>query len=440
MNLSSLIPSRDADTLNTSLRKPALTGAIGLAVLIGVLGVWSATTMIGGAIIASGHAVVEGNMKRIQSLDGGIVASIEVQNGDRVEAGDVLLRLDATLMQTNLDIARARLAAAMTLQARLVAEQSGADEITFPLPDPALGLPDASARQAGQRQIFAARAAVLDGGRERLVETQAQYEAQARGITGQMEAVREQLRLLEIDIGNMQTLADQGLARQSQMSELARARAELTGQLAGLEAEQSRLITAARDAELRTLQEERAFMESVVVELRTVTAEIQELMLEITTRQAQLARVDITAPVSGIVHEMQVSTLGGVVAPGETILEVVPVGEDLSFEVRVDPRAIDQVRPGQPAQLMLSSFDPQETPRLVATVADVSASAITDPATGQSYYRATLEVTPSEIARLGQVELMPGMPVEAFLQTHDRSVIAYLTEPLTSSLRHAFRE
>lgn len=438
--LTTPLPAPGGLSLITDTRHPARTGLIGLVVLVGVFGGWAQFTQISSAVIAGGQAMVHGRPKLVQTLDGGVVQSIAVQNGDIVQQGQLLLQLDPTLLAINLDIARGRLAAALALKARLTAEQLGQTDLVFNYPALPFIRPDTTAEEAGQREIFAARAAVLQGGRAQLTEAQLQLDNQIAGVAGQVTAIRDQTGLLQRDIDNQTTLVQQGLSRQSQLGDLQRAMSQLGGQLASLEAEQARLINAQRDRELETLQAERTFMEQVVTDLRDVTTQVEELTLEIVTRSAQLDRIEIRAPADGIINELQVTTIGGVIAPGATILEVVPLGQGMDFELRVDPRSVDSVYQGQMAQVQMTAFDTQSTPKLTAHVTTISAGAVTDPRTGQSFYRVGLEVSADELARLGDVTLMPGMPVEAFLQTGDRSVLTYLLAPIVTHLQRAFRE
>lgn len=425
---------------NVDLRRPGLIGATGLLVLIGVLGLWAAITVIGGAVIANGQTVVRGKPQLVQSLDGGVVEMIAVRNGDVVSAGQVLVRLDPTLLASNRDIAMGRLTAALALKTRLEGEQLGLQSLSFTPAALPFAVPPSPVHEAGQRAIFAARLAVRQGTRDQLAEALVDFDTQTEGVASQIAALRDQMRYLDGDLENLRTLTSEGLARQSQMSEMQRSAAELEGRLAALQTEQARLASARRDSELKTLQTERGFMEAVVTELREVTTKTEELTLEIVTRNAQLDRIEIRAPAAGIVHEIQVATVGGVIAPGAVILQVLPLEEGLDFELRVDPRAIDQVHPGQTAQIRLASFDPQTTPKLAARVSSISPGAITDPQTGQSFYRVSLAVDPVELARLGDTDLMPGMPVEAYLETGDRTVLAYLLQPISTTLRRAFRE
>lgn len=424
----------------TDMERTKLVGLVSTGLLIGIFGVWSASTIIGGAVVASGETVMEGATQQVQSLDGGIIDTIAVQDGDFVEQGDVLLTLDATLVQVNLDITLNRLSSALALRARLEAEQSGQTDLVFHYPDLPFELPDVTTHEAGQREIFNARAAVRLGRRDQLGETLAQISNQQRGVQGQMTATQTQLTLIEQDLENTERLARQGLARQAQVSELQRSAAGMQGQLASFEAEIARLSNTARDVEIETLQSERGFMEGVVTELREVTALTEELTLEIVTRSAQLDRVAIYAPATGFVHEMQAGTLGGVVNPGETILQVIPSRGAMEFELRVNPSDIDQVYPGQPAQVVMGAFDPQNTPKLNAEVRSVSPDVVTDPQTGQTFYRVGLAVPQTEIAQLEDARLVPGMPIDAFLETGDRTVLAYLLNPITSHLDRAFRE
>ncbi len=422
------------------LRRAGVMGMIATLLLVLVLGGWAATFTIGGAVMAAGQAVVHGKPKLVQSLEGGTVGDILVRDGDTVAAGDLVVRLDPTLVQTNLDISRTRIAAALALRARLQAEQDGKSVLSFNYPSLPFTLPDTAAHERSQREIFAARAAVLQGGRDQLTETLLQYDSQTAGTEAQIAAIQDQLNLLERDIANKSDLAGRGLVRQSELSDLQRARAALTGQMAAQQAELARLANARRDSTLQTLQAERTFIEEVVTQLRETNDQIDELTLDIVTRTAQLAQLDIRAPAAGIVHEMQVNTTGGVIAPGGTIAQIVPLGDGMDFELQVDPRAVDQVYPGQTARLVLSSFDPQVTPKLVARVTTVSPGTIADPQTGRSFYRVALSVSPEELARLPEVTLVSGMPVEAYLETGERSVLSYLLHPILSHLNRALRE
>ena len=437
MTTAALYPTITGPRL--SLQGTLRLAAASLVLLFGVLGLWAAFTMISGAVVAQGQVMVRAQTQQLQSLEGGTVSALLVKNGDRVTKGQILVQFDPALTRANLDITLAKLADALALQSRLQAEQQGnVPDFTPPaLPFPA---PDLTAAAAGQRSVFAARAALLQGQRDRLVETLAQQDSQLLGLNIQIGAKRDQIALAQIQVDNQQSLLDKGLTRQSALSDLRRGLSELLGQLAGLEAEQARLTNARRDSTLETLQGERSFQEKVATDLGDATARMQELVLEIVMRRDQLAHTDLRAPMDGVVHEMKLATLGGVVAPGGTVLDIIPLDQGMSFEVQVDPRGIDQVHVGQATDLVLSSFDPRNTPRLKAHVLTVSPDAVVDPRSGRSFYRVDLDVPPAELARLGDQVLVPGMPISAYLATSDRSVLAYLLHPLTSQLDLAFRE
>ena len=429
-----------ANALDISLRKPVLIGLFGGILLIGIFGLWIGLTMIGGAVIAQGQIVVKGKPQIVQSLDGGIVAEILVRDGDIVAAGDVMLRLDPTILSANLDIAHSRLAAALALRARLEVERQGLDTLEFDYPTLPFARPDTASEERGQREIFLARHAVRKGNRAKLAEAWAQFDSQIVGAKGQIEALDQQLSYVDADIRSQRSLVDRGLSRQSQLNELSRVRAELTGRRAALDAELARLVNAREDAELNTLQQERSFLENVVTELREANTTIEELILDIATRNIQLDRVDIRAPSSGIVHEMKIATTGAVLAPGGTVSQVVPLDKGLDFDLRIDPSNIDEIHIGQDADIMISAFDRQTAPKLAAQVAAISADAITEAQTGRSYYRVTLAVPPEELGRVDEGTIKPGMPVEAYLKTGNRTVLSYLLQPVTSHLRRAFRE
>ncbi|MGB7267916.1 MAG: HlyD family type I secretion periplasmic adaptor subunit [Albidovulum sp.] len=426
--------------LRDDVTSPMIAGGIGFAVLLVTLVLWANFTMIAGAVIAHGQTVVHGKPKMVQTLDGGEVAEISVKDGDKVAAGQVMLRLDPTVAQVNLNIANTRLTEALTRRARLTAEQLGLSEPDFNFSDLPIAVKVSAQQEEGQRQIFAARAAVLQGRRDKLTETQGQVEAQMAGTEGRIAAVQHQITLIEKDIANIQSLVDQGLAKESQLTALQSQQADFTGQLAQLQGEQNRARAQLRDAEIETLQSERSFMEDVVVELREVTNTVEELTLDIVSRQAQLKRTDIRAPVDGIVHQLQFSTVGGVVGPGATILEVVPLDQGVDFEIRLDPRYVDQVHAGQKARLVLSAFSRATTPDLHGEVVTVTPDAIADPVTGAHYYGVKISIPEEELVQVSSLDILPGMPVEAFLETGERSVMTYLLKPLTDHLSRAFRE
>lgn len=431
--------------LQTGLGRAGLVGALASLALLALLGGWSQLAMIDSAVIAPGHVAVHGQPRPIQNLDGGVVDRLLVANGDVVAAGDLLLRLDPTLLQVNLDIYRNRLAEALARRTRLEAEQAG-----LAAPDIAgleasgvlrhlAGLP-MERHHEGQRQIMAARAEVLRGKAEQLHEKIKQFGNQRIGLEGLITAAENQLTSMDTELANMRRLAERGLVRGPDLLATERVRADLLGQLAERRSELAGLANSVRDTELEILQGERSFREQVVTDLREVSAQADELMLQIVTTQKQLDRVEMRAPVAGVVHELKVNGPGSVVAAGATVLQVVPLDEGLEFELRLDPRSIDSVHPGQGARVHFPAFSSRTTPQVMGRVTEISPTSITDPATQVQYYRLMLTIPPEELARLGDRTLVPGMPVEAFLDAGTRSAWSYLTRPLAEQIDRAFRE
>ena len=432
-------------TPKTSLATLSVVGAMAIFLLVGVLGGWAATTKINGAVIAKGQIEVAGKPKIVQTLDGGILAEILVRDGDHVAKGQVLARLDPTLLQINLDMARTRLAAALSLRARLEAERMGAAELVFDYADFPMSLQHLGAvlRRAEDRQrdIFEARQNMRQGAETQMRGRLADLDTQAQGISGQMIALERQLSFVEGDLAHINALMAKGLSRRDKLTETLRRQAALQGDLAERQAELASVKNRRREIAVTADQEARALQEKTTTDLRELFVEIEELTLAIVTRQAQLKRVELRAPTSGIVHELQMTTLGGVIPAGGTLLQVIPQDAGLAFEVRVPPRDINKVRREQPAQIVMTALDPQKTPKLVGRVGAVSPETVKDPVTGQPFYRVAVHIAQEELGRLPKAErLIAGMPLEVFLQTREKTVLSYLTEPLMAQLSHGFRE
>lgn len=430
----------ERDTVNTGVAMPVRLGAFASLALLLSAFAWMQFTLISGAVIAPGQVIVRGNPKQVQSLDGGVVAEIFAEDGDVVRAGDLLLRLDPSLLEINLEIYRNRLAEVLTRQARLEAEYQGLEEPDFSFSSKEIEGLDLSQHFAGQREIFAARQEVLAGRKEQLAERVEQFRNQISGVEAQLTAKKEQLEFIKQELESLRELNRQGLAREREVLDLQRTESALLGEIAEHQSELARIRNSIRDSELEILQADREFKEQVVTELRETTAEREELQLEIVTVQKQLERIDILAPADGVVHEMQASTVGGVVAPEATIAQIVPLAEGVEFEVRVDPQSIDQVFVGQTAKVIFPAFNMRTTPELFGSVSAISPTSVVDEVTGEGYFRISLDLPLEELERLGAAELIPGMPVEAFLETGERSVLTYLTQPMMDQLKRAFRE
>jgi HlyD family secretion protein len=436
---------KDLLTPETRLAPLCVAGFTAAFVLVGILGGWAATVTIGGAVIASGHVQVAGKPKTVQTLDGGVLSEILVRDGDFVSKGQVLARLDPTQLEISLDLARARLAAALSLRERLEAERTHEGQLDFDYSDMKVSVHDFEAdirkAEGSQRDIFHARLSMRLGARKQLRGRLADLDSQSQGVVGQINALEQQLLFLRQDAASISALLDKGLSRHDRLTDVLRKLAALQGNLAQRQSELAGLVNKRREITEIAEQEELSSHEHVVTELRDLYGEIEELTFGIVMLQTQLQQIALRAPASGIIHEVQMTTIGGVISPGQTLLQVIPQDSGFAFEVRVPPRDINKVRMEQPAQIVLTALDPQITPKLAGRVGAVSPQTVDDPLTGKPFYRVALNVSQKELARLPQSQkLVSGMPLEVFLQTGEKTVLSYLTEPLRAQLSYGFRE
>lgn len=420
----------------------AITGLLkttGVGSVLLVAGLLAASFLpIDGAVITQGQILMAGKPQPMQSLEPGVVAEVRIHEGDQVAAGQVLMRLDPTHAQAQLAIATERLAQSLAEQARFLAEAKGMEQPDFTPPPLPFAAPDLSQAAARQNALFETRQRQRSEARNQLAETDAQLLAQIDGLRAQQAAGREQERLLNEDMARQQALVSQGLAREAPLNELRREGAALAGQIANLSAEIARVEGSRRAAALELAQEESRRSEAVAQGLRDSATLVQELSAEIVSLQAVLARTELRAPVAGTVHELTAPAPGSVVSAGMVLAQIVPTGQALEIEVAVDPRNIDSLHEGQSAEVMLSAFDPRSVPKLPAMVQRIPPGAVTNPETGQSFYRVMLELAPGALPE--GLALRSGMPVQAFIATGERSLLSWLLAPLTRPLASALRE
>lgn len=425
----------------TDVRGPVRAGLAGFALLVVVVFGWLALAPLAGAVIAQGHVVVRGRPQLVQHLDGGIVRTIAVRNGDRVRQGDLLVRLDETALLASLEIHRNRLREGNARRARLESERDRRDTILFQ-DDRAADLAPGDDRvyREDQGKLFATRRISRLGQVEQLQEKIAQARNQITGVEGILQARLEQIAFIEQELKGLRDLLAKGYAAITRVLALERARAELLGQVAENHAELARLRNAIRENEIGILQVERQFQESVLTELREVTTQVEDLVQQIIATTKQLERVEIRAPVHGIVHELAVHTIGGVIPPGGTLMQLIPVDDGVEIEVQVEAQAIDSLFPGQAAIIRFPAFNHNITPELTGAVARISPSSVVDEKTGFAFYRLGIEVTSAELVRLGAAQLRPGMPAEAHLALPERTALSYLLKPLHDHWKRAMRE
>lgn len=431
----------DARPVTTSSRAVVLSGLALFVLLFVAGGAWATYASLSGAVIAPGQVAVLGKPKTVQHLDGGIVAEIAVDNGDTVKKGDLLVRLDDTLLKANQAIYRNRLTEALARRARLAAERDDTEAIDWEHPAMDLfGLELPEGAQASQARLFETRSKTLSGQTSQLREKIAQYENQAKGIRALKGSKTKQLDLLEEELEGIRSLAEQGLTRKSQLMGLERQREEIIGETAEDDAELARIANAVSETEIAILQAGREFQEAVLDELAKTEAEINDMTEQLHATMEQLKRIDIRAPVAGIVHELSVFTIGGVIGPGSPILQIVPQDDGFEIEANIAPQFVDELYPGQPATLRFSAFNQRTTPELAGALKTISPNVIVNEQTGLSFYQVRLTVSDTELARLEGQAILPGMPVEAFIRTRDRTPLNYLLKPLTDQIKRAFKE
>lgn len=425
-----------------SIRRPVTLGMLAILALVLGFGLWATLTRISGAIVAQGQIEVERDRQVVQHPDGGVVAEILVTEGESVAAGQPLLRLDGSALRSELTIVEGQLSEMTARSARLLAERDGLATLDF-APDilaSAETSPEVAAQIDGQRRLFAARAATLAEQRELLLRRIDQITAQSNGIAAQRSALETQLDLIEQELVSQKSLLEKGLAQAGTVLSLQREQARLQGQIGELEAEFARTEGQVTEIEIEISSLETRRREEATTELRQIGPTILELAERRRALQERIQRLEIRAPVAGIVLGLQVTTPQSVLRPAEPVLYVIPQDRPLIITARIPPIHIDEVAVGQPAELVLSAFSARDTPHLMGRVTRVSADALSDPQTGATYYTAEVELTDGERARLGDRSLLPGMPVEVFLQTGRRSALAYLVKPFTDYFTRAFRE
>jgi len=454
-----------------SMQRYLLWGAAIIIFVTAGVGGWAATTELSGAVVAQGVLTVDSNVKKVQHPTGGTIGELRVHDGDHVKAGDILVRLDETQVKAAAAIVSKSLDDYTARMARLEAERDGVASITFPEelekraqaarvisaePDTSGTLPiklrpsvveesvspevDAAKATAAEKRLFELRRQARDGQKAQLRERISQLNEEITGYTGQAAAKAREIGFINQELEGVRDLFKKNLIPMTRLTQLQRDTARLEGersQLLGAIAQAKGKMT---EIELQIIQIDQDLRTEVGKELGEVRSKISELIERKVATQDQLARVDIRAPQSGKVHQLSVHTIGGVIGAGEQIMLIVPDADALSAEVKIAPLDIDQVHLGQHAILRFTSFNQRVTPEIEGEVTLVSADLTQDQRTGVSYYTARISPTADGIARLGNVKLVPGMPVDAFLQTSERTVLSYLMKPLRDQARRAFTE
>ena len=430
-----------APTRTWSARGPLITGWLALLVLVGGFGAWSVFTTLSGAVIAPGQLEVEQNRQVVQHPDGGVVEAILVKEGQLVAAGDPLIKLDGGLLGSELAIVEGQYFELQARQGRLEAERDDKATITYPaeIVTAATSNPDIANQIDGQQKLFEARADTLNEQVKALDQRKGQIASQIDGVAAQKAALDTQLDLIRQELENQQSLLDKGLAEASRVLALKREDARLAGTLGEMTATTAEAQGRMTEIGIEVLKLTAARREDAQTQLRDLGYKQLELAERRRSLTEQVARLEIRAPVSGVVYGLQVTTPRSVVRPADPLMYLVPQDRPLVITVHVDPLSINEVHEGQDVRLLFPTFNARIAPEINGTVTRVSADAFTDQNRGISFYRAEIVLNEGEAAKLGQA-LIPGMPVQAFIRTTDHTPLEYLMQPFTDYFRHAFRE
>lgn len=426
-----------------SIQRYIVVGMIMFGFVTFGIGGWAATSQLSGAVIAQGVVVVDSSVKKVQHATGGIVGELRVREGDRVKAGDILIRLDETQTLANATIVTKSLDELLARQARLEAERDNADQIVFPkalLDRTNDSGSDAARAIAAENKLFDLRRQARDGQKAQLKERGAQLQDEIKGYLGQVDAKQKEVDLIHQELDGVRTLWQKNLVPITRLTSLERDAARLEGensQLNGMIAQAKGKIA---EIVLQTIQVDQDLRTEVGKDLIETRSKLSELSERKIAAVDQLNRTDIRAPQSGRVHELSVHTVGGVISPGEQIMLIVPDKDALAVEVKIAPRDIDQVYVGQTATMRFAAFDQKTTPEIEGEVSVVSADITQDQRTGASYYTARVTLKAEELDKLGSSKLVPGMPVDVFIKTQGRTALSYLIKPLRDQAERAFKE
>ncbi|HSA81123.1 MAG TPA: HlyD family type I secretion periplasmic adaptor subunit [Geminicoccaceae bacterium] len=430
----------DFDPLR-SIRRNLLVGAVAGIALFGGIGGWAATTEFVGAVLAPGEVVVESHLKQVQHPKGGVVGELLVRDGQRVRAGEIVVRLDATVTRADLAVVTHQLDELAARQARLKAEREGAAAIGFPAELTARAAePAIAALLAEEQRLFDLRRNALEGQRAQLRERVAQVAEETRGLAVQIKAKDAAAKLIEDELSGVRVLWEKQLMPIQRLKVLERDAAQVAGERGQLIAAAAQAKGRASELELQILQLDQDLRSEAAAELREVQARLAVLAEQRVAAEDDLRRVEIPAPQSGRVHQLAVHTVGGVIDAGQPIMLIVPDEDLLTVEARIAPQDIDQVSIGQAAALRLSAFDQRTTPEILGEVSRISADLTRDQRTQSAFYTARIALADDELARLGEAKLLPGMPVEVFIRTGERTVLSYLTKSLRDQVARAFRD
>lgn len=438
----------------TSLRAPPATGAAAdlqrmqvrilaiLAMVVIMFAGWATLVPLEGAVVAQGQIIVESSIKKVQHPTGGVVGEIRVREGQHVQAGETVVRLDDTQTKANLSVIRNEQVAARLRLARLTAERDDREAVHFPMELNALIGSDAelAALKLGEERLFQSRKTMREGQRAQLLERVKQIKQDIGGSREQLGSSRMRQTIAGNELDSLAPLRLKGLVPSTRISALEREIAQNSGTIGELVSKIFVSEGRVLETELQIVQLGNDLAAEVSRDIREATTKLGELQERATAAEDQLRRVDIKAPISGAVLQLAVHTVNGVISPSETLMMIVPEGERLLIEGRIQPTDIDQMHIGQPARVRLSAFNQRTTPEIHGEVVRMGGDISKDPQTGALYYTAGVRVSEGEIARLHNLKLVPGMPADLFIRTTDRTMASFLLKPFLDQMQRAFRE
>jgi HlyD family secretion protein len=424
-----------------SIRRQLAASLAAAVALVGGVGGWASTAELAGAVIAPGTLVVDSDVKKVQHPVGGVIGELRVREGDEVKAGVILARLDETITRANLAIIVQNLDELAARQARLEAERDGEEEVSPPADLSARASQPAVGRLlAGERRLFEVRRAARLGQKAQLDERIGQLREQIQGMIEQVAANDREIELIADELEGVRDLRRKNLVPVTRMNALEREAARLRGERGSLVSSIAQAKGRISETTLQILQIDQDLRSEVSKDLAEIQAKVSELNERRNTAEDQLNHIDIRAPQDGRVHQLAVHTVGGVISAGEPIMLIVPGADRLVAEVRIAPHDIDQVRVGQMALLRFPAFNLRTTPDLNGEVIRVAADITQDQKTSAAFYTVRVGLSDDEVARLNGLKLVPGMPLEVFIQTGERTVMSYLLKPVSDQIAKAWRE
>lgn len=435
-----LLPNLDiSNQRNLGIRSRVVVGSLATLLLVGGFGGWAATAELSGAVVGQGQVIVDKDLRAIQHLDGGIIRTIDVRKGDAVNEGQVLFTLDSTQLTAESEIMHGQMLDLLAKRQRLVAERDGAWEMKVGEVPEGIDLEN-SQSFANEILLFKGNSTNRTSETAQLKQGLLQSHEELQGLNGQLNSNAKELQLVQTEFDKVQMLQKKGLIDGSRVYSSSRDLNRLKGEHDQIGNSIAKSKAQASEIELRIAAVEDQARTEAQKQLSEIEPKIAELVERRSANTNRLTRMDIRSPIAGIVNEVLVNTIGGVITPAQKLVTIVPANVKMQVEVKVQPNDIDQIYVGQKAKLKFTAFSSRKTPEIFGNVAFVSPATSTDQSNGHVYYVTQVEVTPDELAKLGEKKLVPGMLVETFIQTESRTALSYLVKPFQDQIERAFRE